>query len=217
MVRENPFPRNCQLIEVTKEDDFTSESGADKVKMALRSNNTVVLASLPCTGGSPWQTANRRHPACRRLIRKHKLLFSRLFSRLVEIADDCAFEGGLPLVFEWPRHCTYWKLPEVVKFVNDNDLKFAEFDGCRFGLRSCNAGAEHMFLMKPWRFATNIPEVYSGFHGLFCQGCSPSHQHDVTRGQNARHSQGYSRELVTKLHHCVKEHFTGPNHWWTPS
>ena len=105
----------------------------------------------------------------------------------------------------------------MVKFVNDNDLQFADFDGCQFGLRSCNAGAEFKFLMKPWRFATNIPEVFDGFNGLFCPGTSPGHVHDITRGQNAKHSQGYTRELVTKLHRCIKDHVTGPNSWWTPS
>jgi len=41
MVRENPFPRNCQLVEITKDDDFTSESGADKVRLALRGPKAV--------------------------------------------------------------------------------------------------------------------------------------------------------------------------------
>ena len=144
------------------------------------------------------------------------MLFSRLFSRLVEIADDHVLCGGIPLIFEWPRHCTYWKLPEVLKFVYDNDLQFADFDGCRFGLRSCNAGEEHKFLMKPWRFATNILEVIDGFSQCFCPGVSLDHVHDVTRGKNAKHSQGYNKEIVVKLHHCIKNHVTGPNHWWTP-
>ena len=192
MATGNPFPRSCQVIEITKDDDFTSEAGAQKVKLALRCPNVVVFAFLPCTGGSPWQTVNRRHPACRRLLRKHRLLFDRLFGRLVEIADDTVVNGGLPIIFEWPRHCTYWKLPEVERFCAENGLQKAHFDGCRFGLRSCIAGSESKYLMKPWTFATNLPEVFEVFNGMFCPGVSSEHVHDSTCGRNAKHSQGYT-------------------------
>ena len=36
MAKGNPFPRSCQVIEITKDDDFTSEAGAQTVKLALR-------------------------------------------------------------------------------------------------------------------------------------------------------------------------------------
>ena len=175
-----------------------------------------MFASLPCTGGSSWQTANRRHPACRRLLRKHKLLFDRLFSRLVEIADDACENGGLPIIFEWPRHCTYWKLPEVVRFCAENELHKAHFDGCRFGLRSCIPGSESKYLMKPWTFATNLPEIFEIFDDMFCPGVSSEHVHDSTCGKNAKHSQGYTSEIVELIHRGVKRHFEGPNCWWVP-
>ena len=211
----NTFPRSCKIIEITKEDDFTSEEGARKLRLALRNPDTIVMVSFPCTGGSPWQTINRRHPACRRLLRKHKLLFSRLFSRLLEVAEDACIEGGLPMVFEWPRYCSYWKLPEVERFLRDNEMQKAHFDGCHFGLRSVIPGEEHLFLNKPWTFATNIQEIFDGFNGKLCPGRGPRHQHGTTCGANAKHSQGYSAEMVDLLHRCIKKHIQGCNSWWT--
>ena len=214
LANRNPFPKSTRIIEITKEDDFTSESGSQKLRLALRNPKTIVMVSLPCTGGSPWQTANRRHPACRRMIRKHKLLFLRLFSRLQEVAEDAMYEGGLPMVFEWPRHCTYWKLPEVEKFLRDNDLRRASFDGCHFGLRSIVKGSEDLFLNKPWSFATNITEVFDGFDGKLCPGKGPKHRHDTTCGINARHSQGYTNEMVDLLYRCLRDHVVNSS-WWT--
>ena len=164
-----------------------------------------------------WQTVNRRHPACRRLLRKHKLLFSRLFSRLVEIADDAYDNGGLPMIFEWPRHCTYWKLPEVIQFISSNELRLAHFDGCFYGLRSCIPGSEAKYLNKPSTIATNLPEVHERFDGCMCPGIGPDHVHDVTCGKNAKHSQGYTSKMVENLHYCIKRHFEGPSCWWNPS
>ena len=118
------------------------------------------------------------------------------------------------MVFEWPRYCTYWKWPEVEQFLRDNKMQKADFNGCRFGLRSIVKGSEDLFLPKPWTFATNIPEVYDGFHGMFCPGLGPNHQHDSTSGINTRYTQGYAPEMVDLLYACLKKHMEGCNSWW---
>ena len=148
-------------------------------------------------------------------LRRHKLLFNRLFERLVELTEDAQEDGGAPIIFEWPRHCTYWKLPEVEKFLWENSLAKAYFDGCHFGLRSCVKGSESLFLRKPWCIATNLPEVHERFDGRMCPGTGPDHVHGVTCGKDAKHSQGYTRQMVVELHECIRDHFLGSNRWWT--
>jgi len=39
----NPFPKNCTVVDITKEDDFTSESGYQKVVSLLRDNLHVAI------------------------------------------------------------------------------------------------------------------------------------------------------------------------------
>ena len=124
------------------------------------------------------------------------------------------FDLNGTVCLEWPKPCRYWKDPHVEKFLKDNKMYKANFDGCYFGLRSCVKGSEHLYLRKPWCLATNLPEVLEGFTGLYCPGTGPDHIHDTTCGKNAKHSQGYTVEMVLKLHWCIKRHFEGPNCWW---
>ena len=107
MVRHNPFGDQCKIVEITEHDDFTSETGYQKVVDALRGPNVVIFASLPCTGGSPWQIPNKKHPACRRLIAKHHKLFNKLFEQLLRLYRDHNCYGKIPILFEWPRVCKY--------------------------------------------------------------------------------------------------------------
>ena len=48
----NPLPRNCDIIEITEEDDFTSPRGYEKTKEALKTYKRACLfISMPCVGG----------------------------------------------------------------------------------------------------------------------------------------------------------------------
>ena len=134
----------------------------------------------------------------------------------MELAEDASYNGGLPLIYEWPRYCTYWKLPEVQEFIKTEELQLANLDGCNFGLRSCIPGSEWKYLMKPWTMATNLPEVHARLNGRLCSGTGPNHVHDTTCGKNARHSQGYTTELVQEIHYGIRDYFMGPNCWWHP-
>ena len=109
--------------------------------------------------------------------------------------------------FEWPRVCRYWKKPKVAQFIKRYGLALAKFDGCAFGLRSCIKGEEDRFLKKPWMIATNIPQVERSLDKRLCPGVGPDHVHGVTCGKNAKHSQQYTIQLATEIHHAIAEHF----------
>ena len=82
----------------------------------------------------------------------------------------------------------------------------AKFDGCYYGLRSVRKGAEELFLKKPWMFAANIIFVNEDFNGRVCPGVANNHQHDVTCGANAKHSQYYTESLTTVLHNSIQRY-----------
>jgi hypothetical protein len=210
----NAYGQQCNIVEITEEDDFTSEQGYHKVATALQNDNCVVFASLPCTGGSPWQIVNKKHPACRRLLKKHHKLFNELFAGLQKLFDEFSPKGSIPIVFEWPRCCRYWKKPMVARFIRKYKLSLAKFDGCAFGLRSCIEREKEKFLKKPWMVATNVPEVFEALNGKLCPGTDPSHQHSTTCGINARHSQYYTKDLAATIHEAIAKHHTVGSPFW---
>ena len=60
-------------------------------------------------------------------------------------------QGGGHVCFEWPRGCSGWSIPELVKFIKKDDLFVAEPDGCAFGLKD-DEGNPHY---KSWRIVTS--------------------------------------------------------------
>ena len=50
----------CSATRLTLEDDVTINQGLCKAIEAVRSDNCFLRASIPCTGGSPWQNINSK-------------------------------------------------------------------------------------------------------------------------------------------------------------
>ena len=85
------------------------------------------------------------------------------------------------------------------------NLFFSDFDGCQYNLQP-TGGASNVFLKKPWRFATNIPDVLPCFNQK-CTGVDEHHQHQQTRGQNAVDSQYYTPMMTRQIHQCIRSFF----------
>ena len=49
----NPYPDNCECIDITIDDDFTSNEGFLKVAKICRDRRgkVAIMAAFPCTGG----------------------------------------------------------------------------------------------------------------------------------------------------------------------
>ena len=73
MQQNNPFPENCDVIDITKSDDFTSEAGFQKVADILATvENVVLLISFPCTAGCLFnQGINAANPKCKTNLEAH--------------------------------------------------------------------------------------------------------------------------------------------------
>ena len=52
----------CTVTRLTLEDDVITNQGLYKAIEAVRSENCLLWASIPCTGGSPWQNINVKKP-----------------------------------------------------------------------------------------------------------------------------------------------------------
>ena len=207
----NPFPNNCTVHHITLEDDFTSKSGYRKVADLVKYNAYVALmVSFPCVGGCLFNAGiNAKNPKCQAKLVEHRALFELLWRQLVKLFREF---GELPIIHEWPRHCTYWKDPLVASFVKKYGLSLTDFDGCQVGLKSCLPNEKDLFLKKPWRFGSNIPDVSREFRDLLCPGISEKHIHGITCGKNAKSSQYYTPYMTTLVHVCVFRYFYDIHH-----
>jgi len=52
----------CEHIRLTVKEDVTTPEGRNLAIRAVQANNTLLWASMPCTGGSPWQEINKLKP-----------------------------------------------------------------------------------------------------------------------------------------------------------
>ena len=92
------------------------------------------------------------------------------------------------LCFEWPWHCTGWKLDEVKEIAKT--LPFScRFDGCCYGLK--NRRGEP--LRKEWLVRTTCSQL-PRFLSRRCTGLG--HHHAACRGEDGAQTAYYTDELV---------------------
>ena len=119
----------------------------------------VVLA-FPCNGFSPLQRLNGLHPerkAERRAIGRELMKFA------LEIAE-LQIREGRHVILENPRGSEAWNEPEMLRFLEENELYAAIFDQCRFGLKSLS-GWLHK---KPTRVVSSSSDVAAELDGVTC-------------------------------------------------
>jgi len=69
--RPNPSSKGCEVVRLTERDDVTTERGLQKALEAVSHPNVLLWASMPCTGGSPWQRLNVKRPGVAEKLEKH--------------------------------------------------------------------------------------------------------------------------------------------------
>eukprot|EP00975_Prorocentrum_lima_P066197 12907758-Prorocentrum_lima.AAC.1 len=117
---------------------------------AKSGKNIMLWGAIPCTGGSSWQHVNealfrktQNYDALERL-RGLREKFRVLWRNYTVLADMVVALHGT-VVNEWPKGCTYWSDPDVIRYARRHDLVKYLFDGRRYGLRS----PEGHFVKKP--------------------------------------------------------------------
>ena len=70
--------RGCRVVRITEADDVTTEEGLAKALHAALLPLCLLWASIPCTGGCPWQRVNAHIPGVAAKIRRHIELFKRI-------------------------------------------------------------------------------------------------------------------------------------------
>lgn len=102
-------------------------------------------------------------------------------SDLSQIALQC----GDYVCIERPVGCSYWKRKDVKKLIKQLGLQRVHFNGCAVGLTDKDGAP----LAKPWKFATNCPDIIIAFQTL---KCSRNHRHGVTSDSDAKASESFN-------------------------
>jgi len=183
----------CLCQRTTEAEDGTTDAATQRAAHFMSRRKALLWSSMPCTGGSPWQTVNAKKPGGYARLRQHVRLFNRLW-RNFETLARYAHSKGNHIALEWPRNCKYWKLPKVKALCKSIGLEQVHFDGCMLGLTSVVDGKP---IKKPWTIATSSKEIIKQFEGLLCQGHK---DHRPCEGVDTKLTEDYTPEFTNRLH-----------------
>ena len=124
-------------------DPLSLESGWDFMKAldrraayakVKREKPYFLVLAYPC---GPWSPLQRLNPAAdlpeKREAHRELIRFALSLARL-------QLRNGRHFILENPVGSESWSLPEIIKFLEEEEAKLARFDQCRFNLRSAVGG-----------------------------------------------------------------------------
>ena len=141
-VRQSVLLSTCELLggrtlQISRDTgcDLLTREGSSRAAGLLRDNcSTICWFRVSCALWCPWRwrdsdasdkTNNKLHKG-RRLVRA-----------VLKLATHLLNTGGL-FVWEWPRGCQAWELPEMKMFQkrNGDQLLYSDMDACELGVRT---------------------------------------------------------------------------------
>jgi hypothetical protein len=176
--KENPSSEGCEVVRLTVAVDVTTPKGLATALAAVSKPNTLLWASMPCTGGSPWQRLNKSRPGVQAKLEEHWRVARLIWASFEKVARRTVLHGG-EVAIEWPNGCEYWKWPEVVGLMREIGMESVRVDGCSLGLTSRVIGLP---ILKPWRIASTSPTFLLGFGDFRCPGEGTHPEHTPCQG-----------------------------------
>ena len=194
----------CQCVRLTIHNDLTTQRGLSDALAAVRDAGpgeyVHLWASLPCTGGSPWQYINQKHPGAQEKIRGHLQLFIKLIRNFKIVAREVLARHG-DISFEWPTGCALWKTPEIQDMIEEFALNTVNFHGCAAGL----ASKDGVPIKKPWTVATNCPAVSNALSSFICPGKNVHPVHAPCAGTETKKTELYTKAMADAVHNAIRE------------
>ena len=154
--------RGCIVIRLTVGEDMTTDYGyryaQSAVNNAPRDNTMFLWSAIPCTctGGSPWQSLNKRLPGGMERIQEHWALSWKLWKKRICFVDWLSQTGRKwRICIVWPKGCDYWRWKTVRSFLHKYKLQEVCVDGCAIGLKARSGE----LTKKPRRVCTNDENI----------------------------------------------------------
>ena len=184
--------KGCRVIRITQGLNATSIEGKFLASKGCVSKSGLLFASIPCTGGCPFNHFNGRTVEGAARIRAHVRRMIPLFRNFVELCTIARRCGNF-ICLEWPAGCSYWNRKDVQRLLETFGLTVVRFNGCRVKLTDSHGN----LLSKPWKFATDCPGIVRIFERLKCQG---GHAHATTEGKSTKGTEDYTYDMVRLIH-----------------
>jgi hypothetical protein len=153
----------CEVVRLTIDDDLRASEALQKAIQIFQDcprGQTLLWSSMPCAGGSPWQTLNVAMGEGLGEIEGHWRDFRLLWNNF-ELMAKAFVDFGVEVVIEWPERCKYWTDISVVEFVRQHSFVDTTFHGCAYGLVANHNLPIGRPMKKPWRSSSNDPIMLS--------------------------------------------------------
>ena len=152
--------------------DFLNPECQRLAKEKIRAEKPYCLViAFPCGPFSPLQRLNPNGSA----TFEKRLQDGRTLMKFGLELAEIQLQEGRHVVLENPLPSAAWKEPEMEKFINENEVRSAVFDQCRFRLRS----AEGMLHKKPTQMVCSGSKVADMLDG---RRCMRDHDHAPVLG-----------------------------------
>ena len=172
------------------------QAGTSPEQLIAAHKPFFLVLAFPC---GPWSPLMRLNPA-HDLAEKQEvgLELIRFAIKLSEIQ----LEGKRHFLMENPTPSSCWKLPEMIKFLEEHFVHLARFDQCRFDLKSATGN----FHRKSTTIATSSQEMKDALDGV---KCLRDHSHQPVLGgpaitQRAGH---YPQKLAAAMVNGMENEF----------
>ena len=192
----------CHVVRVTEEQDTTKMSTISKLVRQIHqlcnegggSNELLIWASLPCTGGCSWQRINEAiNPE---KVQRHRDQYLTLFKSLKQVLR-LTKRHKPALATELPKSCQYWQYAVVQCLIKDHQLVDTFCDGCMLGVTD----QHDIHIRKSWRIACTFPIV-----SLQDKICDGNHMHGESRGQALKIAESYTFNMTDAIHREFARH-----------
>ena len=198
---------SCRTRRLTMSEDLRTRKGGNIAKqMAGEANaQTLLWASIPCTGGSARvdmnlsMAAKAGRQATIDKIEAHIDDFEKIWVNFKAVARMVRSAGG-KIAIEWPRRCKYWKFPDVKAFILEMGLVKATFHGCCLGLRTDDGTP----MQKGWTVATDDQEIFLAFDDPALKCKHSPEEHYVINGSVTKSTELYTDQMVNLIHAAWK-------------
>ena len=189
------------MVRLTEKDDVTTLEGLRKaIKAVSIMPNTLLWASIPCTGGSKSWSINVNLPGGPEKLAEHRKKFGEIWASFKIVARQCHDRGG-KIAIEWPSECSYWKENCVQKLVKELGLKRFRVNGCAMGLVG---GPRKLPVSKPWDICTNEPTLQEVMGSYRCPGKQDHPEHCLTGGSINKETERYTDKMCQLIHRSWK-------------
>jgi hypothetical protein len=191
-------------IRLTEDIDMCSEGGLqyamEQLKPYVGKVPVFLWGSLPCTLGSPWQNLNSKRPGWETRRKFLSTQFVRLHRNFMKIAQYVRQHENGHVCYEWPKRCSLWRDPRIVRMIKLFKMDMVHINGCMLGLKS----AKGLPILKPWTLRSTFPELIR-FFSKDCL-CNKSHDHDQAAGSETAKTAYYPPLMCDKIHDAFRAH-----------